>query len=168
MKRMQILGLLVLTLIYTGCDTSSDSNDPKTIGITNFPGSTYNGRVAGILLYRDINDDDPVTVGEVIIYGNPNILSFSLKTDTDLKYDWTGTGSFIVFLVISNSRGNDVEKMFLYTDGAVPNMQGSNIPKFTVNSEYSTIGFNQFYDISSYMSIDTSPALNSMRQLLVK
>jgi hypothetical protein len=70
--------------------------------------------------------------------------------------DWTGTGSYLVILSISNGQ-NSVS--YIYTGGkTLAELQISEpqdmekFPKYSISNTTSTIAFDQFSDVSDLMS----------------
>jgi hypothetical protein len=129
------------------------NTDPKTITVTDFPGTTYNGKVASLRLASTVgNDDEGIAFGRLEIVGNPPALSLPLKTELELTNDWTGTGAYYVLLEIAPASGDTgTTKYFCYTNGTEPNAEGTNIPKYTIREATTRIPFSKFSNITSMM-----------------
>jgi hypothetical protein len=120
---------------------------PKSIKISDFPtGYPYFGNIAMVTLLPSM-EGDIAAVGALQVIGGTT-LTFSLKTDETLATDWTGTGVYSIFLSIINLAGN-TEKLFVYTNSAIPNQDGSDVPKqnFTDRDELTTLSFNGFFEL---------------------
>jgi drug/metabolite transporter superfamily protein YnfA len=142
-------------LLFSGCvlyPNDGFSTDPKSIIITGFPGSSYSGRVAAIMLspsFESLAAEKVTARGGMQVFG-ATTLNFSLFTDENMTSKWNGTGDFIVMLGVSTLTGN-VEKMWLYSD-VTPNYTGANVPKFSITDTVSTIPFTDFIDVTDYLS----------------
>ncbi|MDR0623925.1 MAG: hypothetical protein LBG10_05790 [Treponema sp.] len=108
--------------------TGSTEPSPKTIVISGFPGSTYNGKTAILMLYDSLDslleEEDPAAVGGVSIT-SASKLTIPLKTDESLKTDWKGSGSYIVVLAVGDEDDDEDDIIiFVYTNGSEPNSSG--------------------------------------------
>jgi hypothetical protein len=140
-NKKQVWGILAVMLAFTmviaGCsqdDDDDENTDPKKITITGLSGQ--NGNVVIAI----VNDEMPVAVGIGTIGGDSVTVSLKIPNDYNAPTDndWTGTGSFIVWLYVDGS-------LYIYTNGADLNDANSGaLPKYNITSAVSTIPFDKF------------------------
>jgi hypothetical protein len=144
---------------WTKQSPSTGNTDPKTIVITGFPGSTYSGRFAMVMLspsFLSIAEEEMTAMGIIQVSGTS--LSFPLYRDSDMTARWNGTGDNVILLgivdIVFNPSTEEITsmklvKMFVYSPGVTPNSTWSNIPKYNITEKTSSIPFNNnFYDIT--------------------
>jgi hypothetical protein len=152
-----------------GSGTGNGSGTPqteKTIIITGFPGSTYSGKFAMIILSPSSESiaKEVMTAGGITEV-SATTLSFPLYSDFDTETRWNGTGENLILLGILDVFFDqsteevidmDLVKMFFYSPGVTPNSTWSNIPKYNITEKTSTILFNttNFYDITDQFPED--------------
>jgi hypothetical protein len=120
----------------------------KSIVITDIDHSAYNGLTAAIQIMTSPDSNvDPVAFGEVRISGTGDIV-IPLKSDDQLVADWNGYGEFYIMLALfdANAQLPNI-KAFIYTNGIIPNQDGSNIPRYSIAGDVSKIVWNQLYEL---------------------
>jgi hypothetical protein len=135
--------ILAFTMVIAGCNQDGDDDentDPKKITITGIPSGITGEVMIGIAIETGF-----IAVGEAT--STNNSVTVSLKSADDDGYptdnDWTGTGSFMVFLYIGDTE-------YIYTNGADLNADSfADIPKYNITSAVSTIPFDKFKPVSA-------------------
>ena len=161
-KRFIVAGLFsvlfIFVLLLAACDNStgrSFGGVAKTIKINNFPGYSYNGKMAMLTLHSSLTSTKITAVGALMVSGSPSTLTFSLKTDEYLNNNWTGSGNYYLMISIFNTVTEKLEKVFLYNSGL-----------YSINQPTSTISFDLFANVP-LTSIKTMPSFESIKEALV-
>jgi hypothetical protein len=132
--------------------SSSGTTAQKTIIITGFPGSSYSGKAAVIMLspsFESLANEEVSAMGGAPVSGATlNLPLYTSISDSGYGPMWNGTGEFIVMLGVTTS--TDVEKMWLYSD-VMPNYGGTNVPKLSITDTVTTIQFTEFIDVTDLM-----------------
>jgi hypothetical protein len=121
---------------------------PMSITITGIS-EDYHEKAAMIMLHPLENGvvAAPIAYGKVIsVNGDSN--SFVLKNASGFPTDWTGSGDYVIYLMVGAIDAETAESTFLYTDGTPVADLAGGIPQRHIGEEESTITFAQFVSIS--------------------
>jgi hypothetical protein len=143
--------MLAFTVVITGCSPDGDDDentDPKKITVTGIP-----NEITGAVKIGIGSENKAVAVGSGTIVNNSVTVSLKKSDEKGIPTDndWTGTGSFMVMLLINDTS-------YLYTNGADFNGVNTDAPpqyNYNITSAVSTIPFNKFKQ-SSQEDEDTS------------
>jgi hypothetical protein len=136
--------------ISSSSDGGSYSGSVKSITITGIPSGYSNAdiEIAECLSCKEFRNADIISNGKVTIN-----LS---KTKEGRIYEYSGSGSFIIFFGLSNS--DRVERAFFYTEGKTFDELGivipchsdelNKLPKYNASSENPSISFNLFKELA--------------------